>query len=180
MAHAVFAVAPCAVLLADDDGRVIAANAQADAVFGTGTGGLLGHLLDRLLPSHWRDGSEDGVADGVGGWADPAYSGRVAIGARPDGSYIRLQIASAPVPLSYGTGVLVTATAVDRGPGSAAVGTLLVDLDVVLRRVFSAGLTLVGVRERLEREGVPARVLTEAIADLDLAATELRHAARHE
>ena len=125
-------------------------------------------------------GVSDGAADGVGGWADPAYSGRVAIGARPDGSYIRLQVASAPVPLSYGTGVLVTASAVDRGPESAAVGALLVDLDAVLRRVFSAGLTLVGVRERLDRDGVPARVLTEAIADLDLAATELRHAARHD
>jgi len=34
------------------------------------------------------------------------------------------------------------------------------------------------VRERLERDGVPARVLTEAIGDLDRAAKELRHAAR--
>ena len=36
VAHAVFAVVPCAVLLADDDGRIVAANAQADALFGTG------------------------------------------------------------------------------------------------------------------------------------------------
>ena len=91
-----------------------------------------------------------------------------------------MRIASAPVPLSYGTGVLVTASALDREPAGAAVGTLLVDLDVVLRRVFSAGLTLAGVRERLEADGVSARSLTEAIADLDVAAQELRHAARHE
>jgi hypothetical protein len=103
----------------------------------------------------------------------------VTVGARPDGSCIRVQIASAPVPLSYGTGILVTVSALDRGPESAVVGTLLVDLDVVLRRVFSAGLTLSGVRERLEADAESARSLTEALADLDVAAAELRLAARH-
>jgi len=179
VAHAAFAVVPCAVLLADDDGRIVAANAQADALFGVGARGLVGRLLERLFPSHWRDGHGGGPADEAVQWADPAYSGRVTVGARPDGSRIRVQIASAPVPLSYGTGILVTATAVDQGPGSAAVGTLLVDLDVVLRRVFSAGLTLSGVRERLEPDDESARALTEALADLDVAAAELRLAARH-
>ncbi len=179
VAHAVFAVAPCAVLLADDDGRIVAANAQADALFGTGARGLVGRPLERLLPSHWRGGDDREPAGGAPHWADPPYSGRVAVGARPDGSLIRVQIASAPVPLSYGTGVLVTASALDPEPACGTVGTLLVDLDVVLRRIFSAGLSLTGVRERLEPDGVPARSLTQAIADLDLAARELRHAARH-
>jgi PAS domain S-box-containing protein len=180
VAHAVFAVAPCAVLLADDDGRIIAANAQADELFGTGAGGLMGRLLDQLLPPHWGEGRGGRAADEVPQWTDPAYSGRAAVGSRPDGSYVRVQIASAPVPLSYGTGVLVTASASPGNPGPAVAGNeaLLVDLDVVLRRIFSAGLALTGVRERLERDGVPARVLTEAIGDLDRAAKELRHAAR--
>ena len=180
MAHALFAVAPCAVLLADDDGRVVAANAQADALFGTGAGGLVGHLLDRLLPSYWQAGTGDLPAGGVRPWADPAYSCRVAVGARPDSSYLRLQIASAPVPLSYGTGILVTASALDDEPAGTGTGTLLVDLDAVLRRIFTAGLALAGVRERLETDDVSAAVLAGAIADLDRAAQELRHAARHE
>jgi len=182
VAHAVFAVAPCAVLLADDDGRIIAANAQADALFGAGAGGLISQRLDRILPSHWGQLSGEWPTGGEPRWTDAAYSGRVAVGARLDGSFVRVQIASAPVPLSYGTGVLVTASDPEVDPGHALAGTgaLLIDLDVVLRRVFSAGLTVAGVRERLERDDVSARALTDAITDLDRAASELRHAARHE
>jgi PAS domain-containing protein len=180
VAHAVFAVAPCAILVADDDDRIVAANAQADALFATGAGGLVGHRLDRVLPLRWRDGGSASAADAAGRWHDPAYSGRATVGLGLDGTYFRLHLASAPVPLSYGTGVLVTASAVDEdadrvGDGS---GELLVDLDAALRRIFAAGLTLTGVRERLDRDGVPARALAGVIADLDRAAGELRQAGR--
>jgi len=180
VAHAVFAVAPCAILVADDDDRIVAANAQADALFAAGAGGLVGHRLDRVLPLRWRDGGSASAADAAGRWHDPAYSGRATVGLGLDGTYFRLHLASAPVPLSYGTGVLVTASAVDEdadrvGDGS---GELLVDLDAALRRIFAAGLTLTGVRERLDRDGVPARALAGVIADLDRAAGELRQAGR--
>ncbi len=178
VAHAVFAVAPCGVLLADDGGRVVAANVQADDLFGVDAGSLVGHLLERLLPSRWRDGPGASPTKSEGNWTDPAYSGRMAVGIRPDGTHVRVRLTSAPVPLSVGAGTLLTVSAVheraDRAAGGP--GSLLVDLDAAMRRIFSAGLTLASVRERLDQDGVPARVIGEVMADLDRAAREVRRA----
>jgi len=176
VAHAAFALTPCAVLLADDCGRVVAANAQADDLFGVGPTGLVGLPLARLLPPVWGDGAAPGTVVGGERWPDAPYSGRLAMGVRPAGMHLRLHIASAPVPLSYGTGVLVTAAPADRGPPRGIEG-LLSDLDVAVRRIFAAGLTLASVRERLDRDGLPARMLADALGDLDRAAQEVRRAA---
>jgi hypothetical protein len=178
VAHAVFAVAPCAVLLADDSGRIVAANAQADELFGVASGGLLGNLVDGLLPSRWREGPGDGFRESDGPWTDPSYSGRVAVAVRPDGTCVRVRIASAPAPLSYGTGVVVTADVAEDGASGAvvAIGPVLADLDAAVRRIFAAGLTIAGVRGRLERGGAPSEALGEVMVDLDRAAREIRRA----
>jgi len=176
VAHAVFAVAPCGILLADDDGRIVAANRQADDLFGATAGGLVGKLLNRLLPSRWRDGPGSTPTTSEGTWADPAYSGRIAVGVRPDGTRVRVHLASAPVPLSSGTGTLVTASPV-RGESNRSVpAALLVELDAAMRRIFAAGLSLASVRERLDQDGVAARVIGDVMADLDRAAREVRQA----
>jgi hypothetical protein len=58
----------------------------------------------------------------------------------------------------------------------SAPAALLVELDAAMRRIFAAGLSLASVRERLDQDGVAARVIGDVMADLDRAAREVRQA----
>ena len=179
VAHAVFAVAPCAVLLADDDSRIVAANAQADALFGAGAGGLVGRRLDGCSrPAGGRGSACDrrrGPAVDRPAVLGPAGGriphGRIAgpgadrLGARAP----QLRHGRPGDGVHPGRGI---GTHGDRHGGAAGRPRRRAATD------FSAGLTLASVRERLEPGGAPARSLAEAIGDLDRATAELRHAGR--
>ena len=152
-AQTAMTLVPCALVLSDDGGSVIVANPQADALFDVAPGGLRGTAAERPVPL--------GVGRGVGRaveaaapWRDAPFSSREALGVRPGGRRIRIRMSSGPVPLWLGTGVLVVAEPSTRCRGGAVERTVdleefLVRLDSVVRRIFSAGLTLTGLRERL-------------------------------
>jgi PAS domain-containing protein len=180
-AQAVMTIAPCALVLGDDGGSVIVANPQADALFGVRPGGLLGRPLDALFPVV-GDGVSAGVPDPGAPWRDAPFSSREAVGVPPGGRPVRIRMSSGPVPLWLGTGVLVAAVGVDEAPGagpepSADVDDLLSRLDAVVRRTFSAGLTLAGLPERLGDDEVAAGAVADAIRELDGAVAEARRAA---
>jgi len=178
VAHAAFAVAPCAILLADDAGRVLAVNPQADGLFGVGPGGLVGRPLDTLLPGRWRGTAATGSTRAPTAWDEAPYSGRTGVAFRPGGGQVDVHLASAPVPLSCGTGALVAVSAVPlaTGPVTHVAGGLLFELDTAMRRIFSAGLTLASVRSRLVPGSVPAQAIGEVMTELDRAAREVRRA----
>ena len=172
---------PCALVLSDDRGLVIVANPQADALFEVRPGGLLGRPLDTLFPSTWG-GASVGAVEAAAPWCDAPFSSREAVGVRPDGRPMRIRMSSGPVPLWLGTGVLVAADVFDTAPGgvterSEALEELLARLDSVVRHMFSAGLTLTGLLERLDGDEPAAHGLEDAIHELDGAVAEARRAA---
>ncbi len=180
-AQTAMTLVPCALVLSDDRGSVIVANPQADALFDVAPGGLVGRPLNALFPSAW-DGVSVGAVEAAAPWRDAPFSSREALGVRPGGRRIRIRMSSGPVPLWLGTGVLVVAEPFDAVPGGAVERTVdleefLVRLDSVVRRIFSAGLTLTGLRERLPGDDLVAQGLADAIGELDAAVAEARRAA---
>jgi PAS domain-containing protein len=180
-AQTAMTLVPCALVLSDDRGLVIVANPQADALFEVDPGGLLGRPLDTLFPPAW-DGVSVGAVGAAAPWCDAPFSSREAVGARPDGRPMRIRMSSGPVPLWLGTGVLVAAEAFDAAPEGAterseAPEDLLGRLDSVVRRMFSAGLTLTGLLERLGGDDLVAHGLADAIRELDRGVAEARRAA---
>jgi len=107
--RAVVEAAPSAILLVDDAGAIVLANAQAESVFGYPRGELLAKPVEMLIPQRFRDlhvdlrgtYTRDSRARAMG-------AGRELFACRKDGSEIPIEAALSPMPTREGAFVLVS------------------------------------------------------------------------
>ncbi len=94
---------PDAIIMANETGRVVLANSQAEALFGYDRGELLGKLLELLLPGRYRGGH---VAHRSGYFAHPRTrpmgAGLDLYGLRKDGSEFPVEISLSPIQTDEG------------------------------------------------------------------------------
>lgn len=107
-----FNAAPNGFVLVDQDGRVIAANAAAEAMFGYLDGALVGTLVDGLLPSALREAHAAHRATFLSHPEPRAMGGgRVLYARHREGHEFPVEIGLNPLPTP--SGVLVLASIVD-------------------------------------------------------------------
>jgi PAS domain S-box-containing protein len=94
---------PDAIIMANESGRIVLANSQAEALFGYERGELLGQLVELLLPSRYRGGH---VTHRSGYFAQPRTrsmgAGLELYGRRNDGSEFPVEISLSPLKTDEG------------------------------------------------------------------------------
>ena len=100
-------MAPDAMIVVDQSGRIVQANALAERLFGHPPGTLAGQPLDILIPTRLRDLHHRHVADHVRNpHHRPMDAGPILWGLRRDGSEFAVQISLNPLPTPTGIHVL--------------------------------------------------------------------------
>ena len=98
---------PDAIIMANQTGRIVLANSQAERLFGYERGELLGTLVEVLLPSRYRGGH---VAHRSGYFGQPRTrsmgAGLELYGLRKDGSEFPVEISLSPLQTDGGTLVM--------------------------------------------------------------------------
>jgi PAS domain S-box-containing protein len=98
---------PDAIIMANETGRIVLANSQAETLFGYERGELLGQLVELLLPSRYRGGH---VAHRSGYFAQPRTrsmgAGLELYGLRKDGTEFPVEISLSPLLTDEGTLVM--------------------------------------------------------------------------
>jgi two-component system sensor kinase FixL len=107
--RAVVQAVPSAILLADGEGTITLANAQAETVFGYPLAELIGKQVEMLVPERSR-ASHAGLrrAYVAEPRSRPMGSGRELFGCRKDGGVFPAEVALSPVPTEDGLFVLVS------------------------------------------------------------------------
>ncbi len=94
---------PDAIIMANESGRIVLANSQAEALFGYERGELLGQLVELLLPSRYRGGH---VTHRSGYFAQPRTrsmgAGLELYGRRRDGNEFPVEISLSPLQTDEG------------------------------------------------------------------------------
>jgi PAS domain S-box-containing protein len=107
-----FDLAPSGMLAVGPNGRILLANREAERMFGSAAGEMVGRSVDELVPPAFAAGHQahrDSFFESPE--ARPMGAGRDLYASRPDGSYFPVEIGLKPVRLP--TGVVVVATVVD-------------------------------------------------------------------
>jgi PAS domain S-box-containing protein len=96
-----------AIVLADEDGRIVLANRRAAEMFGYSHGELAGQLVESLIPASLRDGHRlDRATYALKPVARPMADRARLVGLRKDGTTIPVTITLSPVPTASGHFVL--------------------------------------------------------------------------
>ncbi len=94
---------PDAIIMANESGRIVLANSQAEALFGYERGELLGQLVELLLPSRYRGGH---VTHRSGYFGQPRTrsmgAGLDLYGLRKDGTELPVEISLSPLQTDEG------------------------------------------------------------------------------
>jgi PAS domain S-box-containing protein len=99
--------APDGILMADEEGTILFANHQAESLFGFGRDGLLGRLVDELLPERLRQVHR---AHRTRYRAEPRLramgAGLLLFGQHTDGTEFPVEISLSPLPTEQGLRVV--------------------------------------------------------------------------
>ena len=96
-------IAPDAMIVVDQSGQIVRANALAERLFGYPSGALAGQSLDILIPTRLRDLHHRHVADHFRNpHHRPMDTGPILWGLRRDGSEFAAQISLNPLPTPTG------------------------------------------------------------------------------
>ncbi len=179
-------LAPDGILVSDDDGRIMMANRQIEALFGYDRGALVGEPVERLLPPRLRLAHESHRTSYVNAPAlRPMGSGLELFGCRADGSEFPIEVSLSPTATDHGiaTVVVVRDVTSQRALERTARDAMALDHDEriaadlhdrVIGHIFGCGLTLASVLGRNELDGRIAEQLHDVIDKLDSAVREIR------
>lgn len=94
---------PDALVVCDDAGRIVLANAETERLFGYGPGELVGELVERLVPErHHAAHVGSRSAYTLGPTLRPMGLGRRLLGKRRDGSEFQAEVSLSPVRTARG------------------------------------------------------------------------------
>jgi PAS domain S-box-containing protein len=183
--------APDGIVMVDEAGRIVLLNRQVEDLFGYDRSQLLGRSVEELVPESLRDAHK---AHRTGFRAEPQTramgSGLTLHGRRRDGREFPVEISLSP--LETDDGLLVVAVVRDisdrveaeaRLQRAAQEMRLLEDReriardlhDIVIQRLFAAGMSLQGAVSLIEEPDVVERI-DHVIDELDETIRELRTA----
>ncbi len=184
-ATVVFELAPDAMAVTDEYGRMVHVNGRFETVFGFDRDDLVGRSVEVLLPdrlkavhrSHRRDYERRPRPRPMGG-------GRELWARHRDGTEFLVEVSLSPVSTADGQCTIMAVRAASETPSTDPRGeadgpvreSFFHDLDAgVIRPIFSASLGLHGLLDGATPG--QAEVLRHAIAELDDALRSLRHLA---
>jgi PAS domain S-box-containing protein len=181
--------APDAILVVDDRGRMLLANRQAEVLFGRPRDELLGASVEMLLPETLRDVHRR-HRDAY--WelprTRPMGIGMTLTALRPDGTEFPVEVSLSPLPDDGDRrAVAVVRDVTDRLAADARLRRAAEELrvledreriardlhDLVIQRLFAAGMTLQATRGMTEDPDVIRRV-DDAVDELDATIREIR------
>jgi PAS domain S-box-containing protein len=181
--------APDGIILVDEAGEILLVNRQTEELFGYGRGDLVGRSVDELLPERLRQVHR---AHRTRYRVEPRTRGMGAgltlFGRRADGQELPVEISLSPMTTDAGLRVVATVRDIterleaERRLRQAEQDLRLVedreriarDLhDIVIQKLFAAGMTIQGVWSRTT-EPESARRLSGIVDDLDETIREIR------
>jgi len=176
------ALMPDAAVAVDATGVVVRANDRASAMFGYPPRDLEGKAVEVLVPEHLRHAHRRDRAEySTDPHARPMGAGLELHGRRADGSTFPVDISLAP--LQGEAGLVVVAAVRDMTERKATEARLAVatdreriarDLhDLVIQRLFGAGLRLQAALALIDNEAVATRVAS-TVDELDMTIKEIR------
>jgi two-component system, sensor histidine kinase PdtaS len=152
---------PTGLLMAAGDGRIVLANQQAEALFGSGPGGLIGHTIESLVPPRYRH-QHPGHRQMF--MANPQArqmgTGRDLFGLRRDGVEFPIEIGLNPIETAEGK--MTFASIVDiteRKRIEAQITASLHEKEILLKEIHHR------VKNNLQVISSLLRLQSEAIAD---------------
>ncbi len=184
LAGALIDASPDGLILVDEDGVITLANPVAAEMFGRRIDELVGSPVDELVPVEYRAGHEHHRAAYTAHPATrPMGSGLRLFGQTSDGAMFPVEISLSAVVLDGDTFTIATIRDVSERQEAASQMALLQDReriardihDMVIQRLFAAGMNLQAVQSQAQPSYVRARIGT-AIDDLDDTIRELRAA----
>ena len=181
--------APDGIVLVDEAGRIELANRQMEETFGFVRGDLLGRLVEDLIPGRFRDTHQAHRARYGDEPANrPMGAGASLNGLRADGTELPVEISLSPVATERGmrivavvrdiSGRLETEARFRRAEAELRVledrERMARDLhDVVIQRLFAAGMAAQSLHSRLTEPGLAARAAA-VVDELDRTIREIR------
>jgi two-component system, NarL family, sensor histidine kinase DevS len=182
LASALIDATPDGLLLVDDTGTIVLANPAATGMFGTDD--LVGSSVDRLVPTEFRaEHAENRARYGAHATVRPMGTGLRLFAQNADGSMFPVEISLSPVELEGRRHTIATIRDVSERQESATQMAMLQDReriardlhDMVIQRLFAAGMSLQAVQGQAQPPVVAERV-AETINELDDTIRELRSA----
>jgi two-component system sensor histidine kinase DevS len=184
LASALLESSPDGLLLMSDDGLILVANPSASRIFGYEVDELVGVDVEMLVPDGYRGSHylhrKRFATDPT---SRPMGSGLELFAQHSDGSLVPVEISLSPIQLEGVPHTIATVRDITERQKSMAQVALLRDReriasdlhDMVIQRLFAAGMSLQAVSEVPDRSVVDARV-AQTIDDLDDTIRELRKA----
>jgi len=184
MLAAFLSLMPDAAVAVDAGGRVVAVNERAQGLFGYPSSAIEGKAIEALLPERFRRAHRRDRAEYVENpHARPMGAGLDLYARRVDGSELPVDVSLAPVEGE--DGLLVVAAVRDMTERQATEKRLAIagdreriarDLhDLVIQRLFGAGLRLQAALALIDSEAAATRVAS-TVEDLDTTIKEIREA----
>jgi two-component system, NarL family, sensor histidine kinase DevS len=181
--------APDGIVMIDESGTIVLVNRQTEALFGYDRGDLLGQSVERLLPERYRQVHRTHrTRYRVEPRTRPMGVGLALLGLRSDGTEFPIEISLSPLDAGGAHRAIAMVRDItdrlesERLLREAAESVQLLedreriarDLhDLVIQRLFAAGMALQATISRLDDQDVALRV-TRVVDDLDDTISQLR------
>ena len=181
--------APDGFVVVDVAGNIVLVNRQMRELFGYESDEMLALTIDELVPERFRRAHRvDRTSYGDAPRTRAMGSGTLLFGRRKDGGEFPVEISLSPVPSADGPRIVAIVRDVtqrieaeDRLRQAEREVNLLEDReriardlhDLVIQRLFAAGMSLQAAQARSKQEEVTSRILT-VVEDLDDTIRELR------
>ncbi len=163
-------LAPCAMLMADAQGRIVMVNALAEHTFGHSRDALLGQPVEMLIPARWR-GAHAGLRQGflASASARAMGAGRDLRALHCNGHEFPVEIGLSPIETADGLGTLAAVFDIsERRRQQAVTERALAEKETLLKEVYHRvknNLQVVQSLLNLQRQALPGGVARDALQD---------------
>jgi len=186
-AWVIIELAPDGILVSDNDGRIIMANKQVEALFGYDRDSLIGAPVETLLPTRLRATHQTHRAEYAAAPAMRAMgAGRRLFGRHADGSEFPIEISLSPITADHGVAIVVVIRDVtkQRDLEQAAQAVFALDdheriaaelHDRVIGHLFASALAVASILGRNTLDDHITNRLRDVIDELDEATRAIRN-----